>query len=770
MAAGATLAVGANVHVFFQPNQPFTDDGALTFATGDTVTFNNGADYGTTSLAVNGSLSATGTAFAAQYPGSWTTQILVGAGGELAASNSSFNLTQVSLNNSSILKGTDLTGDVFSTVLHVPYNDIQYLGGNKALGYVSINGGTLPSGTLNLDEIGTNTSGLFYAFDQGFTVAAGATLAVGANVHVFFQPNQPFTDDGALTFATGDTVTFNNGADYGTTSLAVNGSLSATGTAFAAQYPGSWTTQILVGAGGELDVQNSPINLTSLTLNSGSNDRLSTVVFSGKLNVNSGATISITGDDFSNVPAKGVVASGDANAKIQMVGNYWGSTVIATIESKIVNHVTNAALPTIVYQPFVSGASGTAAAPATATFSPTDQTINLSATVSTTAGVAINEGQETFTILQGTQIIGKTTAPANVSNGAVTATYTLPGNTPAGQYIIEASYTDSAGNYLPAIDTRHFLTVGPAATVTTTPNASKTFDGTKDQSIPLSAQVSSKAGTVDEGIVTFTILSGGNPVGSPVHANVTGDVANATYTLLAGTSGGSYTIQAVYTDPIDFTTSTGTNTLTVAGAATTITASDASATFDATAGEGITLSANVSSTAGTINQGAVTFKILDSSSNLVASTDVTVANGVASRNYILPAGTGVGTYTIQATYDGTPSFAASLPANSTLTISGSTTTTAASNASVAFDTAGETVTLTASVTSPGGTVSGGKVTFTVLERRRRPSARPRAETSPRAPPARPIRCPPARRSARTPSRPSTADPSASSARPTAATR
>ena len=77
--------------------------------------------------------------------------------------------------------------------------------------------------------------------------------------------------------------------------------------------------------------------------------------------------------------------------------------------------------------------------------------------------------------------------------------------------------------------------------------------------------------------------------------------------------GGSYTIQAVYTDPLDFKTSTGTNTLIVAAAATTITPSNASTNFSATTGEGITLSANVSSAAGTINQGAVTFTILNSS-------------------------------------------------------------------------------------------------------------------------------------------------------------
>src|SRR5262249_33687280 len=148
---------------------------------------------------------------------------------------------------------------------------------------------------------------------------------------------------------------------------------------------------------------------------------------------------------------------------------------------------------------------------------------------------------------------------------------------PAGQYIIEASYSGTA-NYLPSTDTSHFLTVKPAGTTTTTGKGSATFSGTANQTVSLSAQASSTAGTINEGTVTFTILSGGNSVGSPVIANVKGDAASGTYMLLKNTAGGAYTIQAVYSDPVNFTTSTGTNTLTVAAAATTITSSNAATT------------------------------------------------------------------------------------------------------------------------------------------------------------------------------------------------
>ena len=235
-----------------------------------------------------------------------------------------------------------------------------------------------------------------------------------------------------------------------------------------------------------------------------------------------------------------------------------------------------------------------------------------------------------------------------------------------------------------------------------------------NQSINLSAQVGSTAGEINEGIVTFTILRGGTPVGSSVTGNVVNDAASASYTLLAGTTGGSYIIQAVYTDPLEFTTSTGTNTLTLNAAATTITPSDAAASFNTVTGEGITLSANADSPAGTINEGAVTFTILDSSSKEVVSPIVVnVSNGVASRNYVLPAGTPVGSYTIETVYDGTFSYAASNPSDSTLTITGATTSTSASSASIGFNAAAQSVPLTADVTSPGGAVNEGTVTFTI---------------------------------------------------------
>ena len=68
--------------------------------------------------------------------------------------------------------------------------------------------------------------------------------------------------------------------------------------------------------------------------------------------------------------------------------------------------------------------------------------------------------------------------------------------------------------------------------------------GTVD--VPLTATVTSPAGTVDEGTETFTILDGTQPVGDPVTVNVSGGRPRPTYALPAGTAAGTYIIEAVY--------------------------------------------------------------------------------------------------------------------------------------------------------------------------------------------------------------------------------
>ena len=226
----------------------------------------------------------------------------------------------------------------------------------------------------------------------------------------------------------------------------------------------------------------------------------------------------------------------------------------------------------------------------------------------------------------------------------------------------------------------------------------------------------SGAGQVDEGIVTFSIVnSGGHLIGSSAVANVTAGAASTDYTFPKGTAGGSYTIQAVYTDPDDFKTSTDTKQLTVSAASTTVTPSGGNTSFNELGGEGIALSATVSSPAGTPNEGSVSFIVKNGSGVQIAGPIVvSVLSGNATENASLPAGTPVGTYVIQAVYTGTASFATSLPATSSLTVTAANTTTIAMAAQAPFNPTSQMIPLTASVTSTAGAVSEGTITFTIL--------------------------------------------------------
>ena len=526
--SGATLAVGSNVPLFLPPSQTLTDNGAVSFGAGDSVTL-QGNCCGSAAIAVSGTLTADDMTF----PGG-NGSITVNSGGHLIATNSTFSISQLTFNNTSVLNSGDLTGDTFNTTMFVPYNDVQYLGNNISFQQININAGILASGTFNLNLIGTITSNLTYVFPGGFTVDSGATLAVGSNVPLFLPPSQTLTDNGAVSFGAGDSVTL-QGNCCGSGAIAVNGTLTADDMTF----PGG-NGSITVSSGGTVAITNSTLNLSSVNLNSGSTASMNTVVFSGVLNINSGAIVgtptnpTITGNDFSNVGANGIVASGDPNAQIPFSGNYWGTTVTAQIAAKIDDHNDNANLPTIAYQPFVSSTSGTSASPVTATFSPDDQTLTLSATVTSSAGGAINVGTETFTILNGTQTIGSPTAPVPVSNSMATAMFTLPAGTLPGNYIIEAHYSGSGSDLLPATDTSHFLTVspGPASQlkIQTEPSGTATA-GQVFQVQPVIYE-EDQYGNLETGdnstMVTASVPSGFGPLLGSTTATVVGGIARFT--------------------------------------------------------------------------------------------------------------------------------------------------------------------------------------------------------------------------------------------------
>jgi len=117
---------------------------------------------------------------------------------------------------------------------------------------------------------------------------------------------------------------------------------------------------------------------------------------------------------------------------------------------------------------FTASTTVTASA-ATATFSPNNQNVTLSAIV-TSPGGTVNTGTVVFTVVDtsgqiATQI-GSPTNPVAVANGSASTSFTLPGGTGAGPYSIRAAYSGTPIIRAAADDTK-VLTVNQATPVVT---------------------------------------------------------------------------------------------------------------------------------------------------------------------------------------------------------------------------------------------------------------------------------------------------------------
>ena len=319
----------------------------------------------------------------------------------------------------------------------------------------------------------------------------------------------------------------------------------------------------------------------------------------------------------------------------------------------------------------VSPASSvTVGSSASTSFSRSAQSVPLSATVTSPAGT-VNEGTVTFTVKQGATVLGTPVTSGTVSNGAASVSYSLPAGTAAGTYTIQAVYNPGV-DFMGSSDATHTLTVSRASSTTFGLDASTSFSSSA-QGVTLNAVVSSPAGTVNEGTVTFTVEVGATVIGTPtMSGTVSGGAASVNYSLPAGTAAGTYMVQAVYNPGPDFTGSSdlAPATLTVSLASSTTVGSSASTSFSNSA-QSVTLNATVTSPAGTVNEGTVTFTVEEGATVIgTPTTSGTVSNGAASVSYGLPAGTAPGTYTIQAVYNGTTEFTGSVDSTHTLTIAG----------------------------------------------------------------------------------------------------
>ena len=120
----------------------------------------------------------------------------------------------------------------------------------------------------------------------------------------------------------------------------------------------------------------------------------------------------------------------------------------------------------------------------------------------------------------------------------------------------------------PERNSDHDMPVGyfkfPAAPTTTTVSDATAVFSPSNQNVVLTANVTTAAGTVNEGTVTFTVRNAANAViGAPVVGNVVGGVATANYTLPGGTAPQALTITGEFSGGIVIAPSSDTATLSV---------------------------------------------------------------------------------------------------------------------------------------------------------------------------------------------------------------
>jgi alpha-tubulin suppressor-like RCC1 family protein len=425
-------------------------------------------------------------------------------------------------------------------------------------------------------------------------------------------------------------------------------------------------------------------------------------------------TVRFTSNDaLAGLPANYTFVAGDGGEKTFSV-----TLNTAGIRRVTVADATSKTLGGAVNVEVQAGGSTTITETVAAAFSAADQFVTVTARV--TGNGTVSQGVVTFQMkTSGGADIG---APvfASVSNGVATASYVVPGGTPAAIYPIHASYSGGA-SFTASSGSGGNLRLGQAPTnMQTIASAATAPYSLASQSVTLSAAVISGAGTVNEGTISFRVLDSGGEVIESVttSAPLTTGSGSVSYLLPPALDAGDYKIETSYSGGVNFEASANTATLSVTPAVSTVAATQAQADYSAAA-QTVTLNATVTSAAGIVNEGVVEFQVKTTGGTNVgaAVTSEVVTDGEASVIYTLPAGTPEGGYTIAAHYLGEPNLADSTDETQTLTVLflPETTITEVPAKTVDASATAQSVTLEATVSAQSSDpLNEGTVTFRVL--------------------------------------------------------
>ncbi|MSQ93232.1 MAG: hypothetical protein EXR98_01605 [Gemmataceae bacterium] len=339
-----------------------------------------------------------------------------------------------------------------------------------------------------------------------------------------------------------------------------------------------------------------------------------------------------------------------------------------------------------------------------ATWQPS-QPIQLTANVTASVGNVPTGSGSVVTFKDGAATLGT----ALVGAGGVATLASFQSNTlTAGAHNFTATYTDAAGNYATSTGTLNNYAITSAPTTVTSISVDiASGTGVFGQPIALTAAITSPAGVVNVGIVTFVDTSNGNLIlGTANVAAGTATLSNIT-TLTAI----SHNIKATYTNAANNYFLTSFNTLNgylVNPAATSITSftnTPSTSALSQSVAFSVTVVSQNSSTA-IVKEGTVRFTDITGAPVVLGTVPVT--NGVANLPY---ASLALGTHTIQAQYLDTianPNFLASATSTVTQIVRKASTLNVSTIAGAVY---GQPLTYTITVTGTPG-VPTGTVTLT----------------------------------------------------------
>lgn len=280
------------------------------------------------------------------------------------------------------------------------------------------------------------------------------------------------------------------------------------------------------------------------------------------------------------------------------------------------------------------------------------------------------------------------------AGGAATASFPVPAAMAAGGHTIDALFERTV-NLNRSLGSGT-LTVSPMGTSTVVPDIA----GAVGQTVRLKAVVARTANGAGVSGAKVTIKLNGTTVGTPT-TDASG-LASVSYTIPDGATG-AHAIAATYGGDAAHTGSSGSGTLTVGKADTTLLV----ANLSSVPGGAVTLSATLSrsSDGGMLSGKTVTFK----NGSTVIGTGTTNAAGVATKSYTVPSTfTAPGSITITASFAGDANNSAS-SGTGTISVRRKTAITTA-NASGSVGTA---VVLKGTLKAGSAAISGATITFTV---------------------------------------------------------